>query len=738
MSCKGAIFLGSVLLMLAASGRAQDVRQDIKVTPLGAVKTIGTFQRAEWIVDLGHTPGNPFDPRDIAVDATFTAPSGKKLIVPAFWDSPEGENRAMARPGFVVRFAPSEPGEWSFDVAVVEAVGRRVSGSWTFHVDAVKSRGFIRRAANNRYFQFDSGESYFPVGMNVCWASSDAARAQWYDETFSTLGSNGANFARVWMCHPPVMLESPTTGLGRYSLSNALFFDRLLASAQEHGIGVMLCMMNHRELLDHDMWGTGGWGTLPYNASNGGPATRPIDFFTNPDARREFKARLRYVVARYSAFTSLAMWEIFNEQEFARVDVPVEWNAEMSSYLRQIDPVKHLITTSANISAEVRALPDIDLTQAHIYGDGSQTDMVTPVANSASETEEFNKPHLVGEIGLDSKNPDSKLDPKGKGTGFHNGLWAGMLGGNAGSGMYWSWDNYVGPKDLWHEFKPVSQFASGVDWAGKNFKPVTVDQLWNADTKPGRIDLIILPAGNWGATAKHTIFIPINGRPGVSIPRYLYAPKQTTLHSPMVFDIDLAAATDMVLNVAQVSDYDVVRISIDDKPVRDLEFSALPGTPGLEKTEYSKEHSLYQGDLNKKFSLPVPAGHHKIKIDPIAGDWITLSQITFSGALDAKYADLAGFALQDAPSLETLVWVLNTKSNWKDDQSQEAPAAQNGIQLTVPNIQTGSFNAQWSDTRTGRMIRTDDVNAADGKLTLSVPTFNRDIALRLQPLGGKS
>ena len=129
--------------------------------------------------------------------------------------------------------------------------------------------------------------------------------------------------------------------------------------------------------------------------------------------------------------------------------------------------------------------------------------------------------------------------------------------------------------------------------------------------------------------------------------------------------------------------------------------------------------------------MPVPAGRHKIKIDPLAGDWITLSQITFTGALDAKYADLAAFALQDTPSSETLVWVLNTKSNWKDDQTQAAPPPQNTIELTIPNIQSGNFAAEWCDTRTGQMIRTDQVSAKDGKLTVNVPTFNRDIALRL-------
>ena len=45
----------------------------------------------------------------------------------------------------------------------------------------------------------------------------------------------------------------------------------------------------------------------------------PIDFFTNEERLKLHKRRLRYLVARFSCYTSLMCWELFNEQENAQL-----------------------------------------------------------------------------------------------------------------------------------------------------------------------------------------------------------------------------------------------------------------------------------------------------------------------------------------------------------------------------------------------------------------------------------
>ncbi|HEY2843384.1 MAG TPA: DUF5060 domain-containing protein, partial [Bryobacteraceae bacterium] len=254
---------------------------------------IAAYQRVEFEVALDRTYANPFDPDEISVDATITGPDGKHLIVPGFWgqdfpdtfQDPRGISAApTAAASFRVRFAPTCAGRWEVTVAAKDQQGLVQSTPVAIDVASSASTGFVRVAPENHaYLQFDSGAAYFPIGLNLAWTngSNEKQFVDWFDR----LHAAGGNFARVWLCHPPVRIESEKSGLGRYDLRNAAYFDDLLALAERDGLRVMLTINNHRELLDRDMWGLGQWGANPYNAANGGPATMPIDFFTSPAAR---------------------------------------------------------------------------------------------------------------------------------------------------------------------------------------------------------------------------------------------------------------------------------------------------------------------------------------------------------------------------------------------------------------------------------------------------------------------
>ncbi|MGN6627392.1 MAG: DUF5060 domain-containing protein, partial [Tepidisphaeraceae bacterium] len=232
-----------IALLLAAPLRSF-AAADLTATALPADSSVHFL---EWRVDLGHPYPNPFDPSIITVDARFTGPRAASVTVPGFWsvsaDAPGGV--------FFVRFRPPAPGRWSMVVTAVDASGSRSSAPVAFDATAVDHGSLIRVAPNERYFEFDNGRSYFPIGLNLAWPP-DHQRADWYDRMFAKLAAQGGNFARIWMADPKVMLESDRSGVGRYDLANAEFFDRVLASAERHGIRVMLCFLNHRELLDHD------------------------------------------------------------------------------------------------------------------------------------------------------------------------------------------------------------------------------------------------------------------------------------------------------------------------------------------------------------------------------------------------------------------------------------------------------------------------------------------------------
>ena len=700
--------------------------EPLRVVP-ASTASVAVFARGEWSVDVGRQYANPYDPKQIAVDATFTDAAGRSRVMPAFWKPGDGTAGS-----FRVRFAPDKPGEWTIKVDATDAGGKRTSDALAFDVAAsADAAGLVRVAANRRYFRFDNGRPYFPIGLNLAWPEGEP-NAEWYERKFADMQANGANWARVWMCHGPVLIESDKTGLGRYDETNAAYFDAVLDSAQKHGVYVELCFLNHRDLLDRDMWGPAGWPNSPYNAKNGGPATRPVDFFTGDAARTALKNRLRYVIARYAAYTAVANWELMNEQEFAKVDIPPAWDKDLADYLTATDPYQRMVSTSAGVPDAVWTTPTVAFTQAHLYGTGKQADLVPSILAAVATHEGFGKPLLIAEYGIDSAGDDNKFDPKAQGTAFHNALWAAAMSGSAGSSMYWWWDGYVWPKHVYSDFRPLAEFVKPIDFAAGQFKPVTVTELKRAHAT-GYADMVLPSAGGWGRRMDGPQTLPPNGRPTGAVVTYVVGPAHKDLYAPAAFDVDLPAASKLTLHAGRVSDFAMLRVSVDGKPIGDTLYSATPGSPGTAKPEWAD--GRYSADVTdaRTLATPVPAGKHRVTLDVVAGDWVTLNDVTFAGAVDARYADLAAVALQDAATHETLAWVFDAKSTWKADRDGPAVVPQTGVTMVVPNVTAGDWSALWFDTRLGKPVRTDHVTAKDGVLTLDVPDFTRDVALRLTP-----
>jgi hypothetical protein len=310
--------------------------------------------------------------------------------------------------------------------------------------------------------------------------------------------------------------------------------DRVLELAEQHGIEVQLVLNDHGQfstwvdprwsprcdISDSPPCQPGDAGYDPgngYRASNGGPVpdATPQAFFSDPEARSLFKQRLRYLVARYGAYTSVLAWELFNEVQFigtnsanayddagVRADV-VAWHAEMSDYLADIDPYDHLVTSSSwepDATPGIWSLPGIDLVQIHTYAapPSGRTEEIRDLVALLKSS--FGKPVIVGEIGIGSGNPEAEFNPGTfggsgadrehlqEGTHLHNGIWAAALS-ESGAG-YWWWGNYiaadpaknrVGPSFPLNErlMPPLTRYLVDADWA-----PLGLDTAALAVTGP--------------------------------------------------------------------------------------------------------------------------------------------------------------------------------------------------------------------------------------------------------------
>jgi hypothetical protein len=699
---------------------------------------------------------NPFDPDEVAVDAVLTGPQGQRYTLPGFWDTPYRRQNdggdivpTGAAPGWRVRLAPTAPGMWSVVVRVHDHSGA-ASTTAPFRFRALPpagdAHGFVRRAAgagHARYFERSDGSPYFLVGENLCWPGRRGLAD--YDEWFGELDAAKANYVRIWMASRP--LETRESGLRSYDQRNAAYFDAVLADAQRHGIACMLTFGTYGELIDGGVFGEGKWRSSPYNASNGGPvpADDPDAFFTVPAARNAYRNRLRYLVARYAAFTATGFWELWNERA-----APTAWEAEMAGFLHAADPYRRPVTTSYQTTgpADVWSLPAFDLTQTHRYGDrGSLTDIATGLPGDTRAHDVYGKPHLMGEVGIDWRGSDIAFDPNRTGTNLHNGLWASALSGAAGGAATWWWDSYVQPANLYGAFTGLARFAAAVDWPNRAFEPIDLpapEQHGGRATAAagGARDLVLVPEAVWGAKPQEPLTIdPQAMAPAAVVSRdlvgYLYGPKKGEMQNRQSFSVHLASPSTLRILVHTVSERALLRVTVDGRVAGTFAFDPTPSGAGtyLATKAFPEYGGIYQAQFDSAREVRLPAGRHQVTVENTVGDWVLVGAYTFAGAQPVSYTPLRELALQDRGSNETLLWLQDPESNWRSDRDGKIPATWNGVLLTIPVERSGAYRVDWWDTRTGSIVSSAHVNAirphARLELIVAVPAFRRDIAARI-------
>jgi hypothetical protein len=383
--------------------------------------------------------------------------------VGGFWYGEYGPDGTPARgePGWRARFTPTVAGEWAARVTMQPS--GLASQELRFLTAERAAAGFVRvDPAYPRHFAFDDGTRFLPVGVNMSWWNEDPLQdyIRWLDH----FAAQGGNTIRVWMANWSFGLEWNDTELGDYRprLRQAWLLDRLFELAAERGVQVIL-VLNHHGQFSRSV--NPQWHENPYNEALGGPLATPEQFASDPEAIALFQRRLRYIVDRWAAAPNLLAWEWWNEYNYTPISDTqmAQWLDRMEPFLRNRDPYDHLITISgpSGPNSIIWQRPAIDFVSVHIYttqdllGVAAQmTENYTPVVGE--------KPLLLAEFGFatGSEGTDS-WDQEG--IHLHNGLWATLFSGHAGTGMYWWWDTYIEPLGLWRHFGALSHFLENVD-----------------------------------------------------------------------------------------------------------------------------------------------------------------------------------------------------------------------------------------------------------------------------------
>lgn len=457
------------LLLLAAglAARAQDVE-------LRLSDSVGQHGRQEITFTL------PDDPAQAAIEGVFTAPSGRRSFVPGFfWQEydPLG-NRPGAGRAWKIRFAPVEPGIYGVSVRVSrQGAEPHPVAQAAFECVRSVQPGFVRR--DQRHLVLSTGEEFFPIGANRPWG--DLRQPQAYFEDMERLAQAGANCVRVWLAPWWMPIEQRP---GRYDPSASALMDLILEKAEALGLRVILVIEQHGN-FEPEGGEVGRWNTHPYNAANGGPCQTASEFFSGGEARRLFKDRLRYLVARWGYSPAVLSWELFNEVEWVPLNdvwdrrrLFERWHVEMAQYLRRIDPFNHLVATSADVELQNRLLQQgaVDLVQVHLYEKedigGKIHDLVAPLAN------ECPAPVLVEEYGL---KPDTR-----NAEAVTRGLFAAAFCGAGCGALPWLQDT-ADPAPAYQRLRAAQTFLRTVNWRRQEFKPVTPVIVEASNGRMGRM-----------------------------------------------------------------------------------------------------------------------------------------------------------------------------------------------------------------------------------------------------------
>lgn len=732
---------------LVAGGWLAATVYALELTPVGGANP---WSRVEFRVSGVPAAANPFDPDVIRVDAVVRAPSGSQRQIPGFWF--REYTRSLV--GNEEKLSPAGPPEWRVRYLPVEAgphlisVTARLHGSPEGETAAARfdvlpdagapgRRGFVRVAANHRFFETADGRALPLVGANVCWHGSRGTYD--YDDWFPALARAGANYARLWMAPWAFGIEAgPDTGLN-YRLDRAWQLDHVFRLAEQHGLHLMLCFDYHGMFeTQPDFWGANdNWKINPYNAANGGPCASQNEFFTRPAARAMYQKRLRYLIARYGYSAHLLAWQFFNEiDNVYRYLQPADvaaWHAAMADWLKANDPWHHLVTTSLTGGSErpeIWRLPQMDFAMFHSYAQAGPAAALPGVVHRFLT--HYGKPMMVGEFGTDWRGWRREQDPYLR--GWRQGLWAGALAGSVGTAMSWWWES-IHAENLYPAFTALRGLLEPAGWGEGEWQPIRFETAGEPPVNVGEalpggqpFNVVLPLAGSWGAKPKGRLAVanPDAGSQSAGVLNaFVHGTAHPELKTPFQLDAWFTNTARLVLHLNSVSGGAVLAVFVDG---RETFRRSLPDTDGQWQVN---------NEYNEDLTVDLPAGRHLLEIRNVGGDWFHLDWVRLENALPAAYAggwQPAPVAVGLRRERHALVYVLNPRASWPANATNAVIEPWSGGPVKLRELPAGRYRAVWFEPRSGKRVM-ETTGASDGAvLTLPLPDFTEDLAGRLEPV----
>ena len=222
------------LSWLAAATGSQMCYGQPQISLQASAPEVRRYEHLEFLIPLDRQCGelaNGFDPATIDLSIQLKTPKGGRLRLPAFYcqkyerraDVPGPRGTAWmypaGQPVWLARVAPTEIGRYEAVAQLKTPDGTGESAAVGFTCVPSDRQGFLRVSPQDpRFFAFDSGVPFFPIGQNLAFiGESQYVSLGKIDEIFRKLSDNGANYLRIWTCCQDwaLAIESPKSTWGR-------------------------------------------------------------------------------------------------------------------------------------------------------------------------------------------------------------------------------------------------------------------------------------------------------------------------------------------------------------------------------------------------------------------------------------------------------------------------------------------------------------------------------------------
>lgn len=175
---------------------------------------VGKYEKLELTLAAQRTYDNPLDPREVMIDLLIECPSGRSLVLPAFFgqdyerrDLP-GDGKAVAwcypvgQGTWQARFAPTETGTFAIRARLRDTSDESLSEAIRIECVPSKNRGYLRIGRRDpRFLEFTEGKPFFAIGQNLAFiGAAQYVNVPKAEAIFNELTRNGANFVRIWTC----------------------------------------------------------------------------------------------------------------------------------------------------------------------------------------------------------------------------------------------------------------------------------------------------------------------------------------------------------------------------------------------------------------------------------------------------------------------------------------------------------------------------------------------------------